>query len=361
MNNSQLYSQLKNHFPQLKIEKDFPLAPLTTLKIGGPAEIFIQTTTNQQLIQLFKYLHTISYPLSSIHFLGNGSNTLISDSGIRGIIIKNTSSNFQLISTPTTFQNTNTSPITPTQKTRHYENDPKKYLSLKQFDYDESNSPLQFVDIDTGLDLSQAIKKSLAQQVTGLQWFSYIPGQIGGAIWYNAHGGNHHISNVIHNITFYNLKTQKTETVLASNIDWQYDSSFFQQNPHLFILSAIFKLYQGDTHKAQQIVNRWIAEKKKVQSFNSCGSVFQNLPESITVPIWGQPRSTGWIVDQQLHLKGKKIGNAQISEKHGNFILNAGQATASDYLKLIRLVQQQFKQRWNIDLPLEVNLLGNFD
>jgi len=132
------------------------------------------------------------------------------------------------------------------------------------------------------------------------------------------------------------------------------------KKPHLIILSITLKLYKGNTTKAKNIIKEWITQKSKIQPTNSAGSAFKNLPEKTTVPIWGQHKPTGWIIDQQLKLKGKQIGGAKISEKHANFIVNTGNATAKDYLKLTKLIQQQFKKHWNINLPLEIKPLGQF-
>ena len=297
--------------------------------------------------------------IPAITILGNGSNVLISDSGIRGIVIKNTSSNIKILPISPTPQRTNTS--AHHLSTRHAEYHPKQYLSLKNKDYDESSYPRVLVQLDAGTPLPCAIDYLIKKGITGLQWFAYIPSQIGGAIWYNIHGGNHHISEYIYKITLYNQRTQKLETIPAPKIKWNYDTSPFQSKPHLVILSVTLKLYKGNTTKAKNIIKEWITQKSKVQPTNSAGSAFKNLPEKITTPIWGQHKPTGWIIDQQLKLKGKQIGGAKISKKHANFIVNTGNATAKDYLKLAKRVQQQFKKHWNINLPLEIKLLGKFN
>ncbi|MBU1088698.1 FAD-binding protein, partial [Patescibacteria group bacterium] len=235
MNYLRFFLSLKSQFPSLLIKKNFPLAPLTTLKIGGPADIFIQTSTNQQLIKVLKYIFNCRSLKSPITILGNGSNVLISDSGIRGIVIKNTSSNIKILNQrhPELAEGPlNTDAPTHHLSTRHAEYHPKQYLSLKNKDYDESDCPQVLVQLDAGTPLPYAIDHLIKKGITGLQWFAYIPGQIGGAIWYNIHGGNHHISEYIHKITLYNQRTQKLETIPATNFKWNYDTSPFQSKPH---------------------------------------------------------------------------------------------------------------------------------
>jgi len=355
----QIYQDLLNNFPDLDIKQNFPLAPLTTLKIGGPADIFIQTQTNLQLVDLLKFLKTYSGQQVNnipITILGNGSNVLISDSGIRGIVIKNLSNQINVLN-PIIQSET---PKSASISTHRNEQDKTKYLDFASLNYDESNQPKIEVKLDAGLSLPLAINKLLDLGITGLQWFAYIPGTIGGATWYNIHGGSYHFSSYVKSIEVYNQTTQKIEILDNSQIDWGYDSSTFQTNLNLIILSTTLSLYQGDADKAKQVAKAWITQKSKVQPLNSAGSVFQNPNEETAKKIWGEPKSTGWIIDQKLSLKGKIIGGAQISPLHANFIINTSNATAKDFMALVNLVKTKCQQKYNWQPKLEITLLGDF-
>lgn len=375
MNN--IYQDLIQNFPNLTIKKNYPLAPITTLKIGGPADIYIQTTSQPEFIKLLKFLSEVNFfpehsdreqsePGGSEHrkkrftsaipitILGNASNVLISDQGIPGIVIKNSSNSIKILSKqkiPTSFSKTDT---------HRTENEPEKYLDFTKIDYDESDSPQIKVQISSGTPLPYTINHLLNKGITGLQWFAYIPGTIGGAIVHNAHGGSYHISDYLTNVKVFNLATGKTTIYSKSQLPWQYETSYFLNHPEMVILSANFNLFLGDVNRATQSRDAWIAQKSKVQPFNSAGSVFANPPLDICQKIWGEQKSTGWIIDHELNLKGKQIGGAQISPLHANFIVNKDRATAKDYLSLIRLVQDQVKQKFGFDLHTEIKLLGNF-
>jgi UDP-N-acetylmuramate dehydrogenase len=247
---------------------DYSLAPYTTLKIGGPAENLVVVTKQSELFSQLKYLHL--HPEIPYTILGRGSNVLISDSGLPGLTIINQAAQIKISPkiTPGT-------PLTVTYTQRN-ENEPEKYLDFTKIDYDESNLPSQTVTLQAGTPLPYAISYLLTQGLTGLQWFAYIPGTIGGAIYQNAHGGKYHFSDFLESIKVFNLKTGKTEIYKKKDLSWKYETSFFQQNPHLIILSAHLRLFKGDTELAKQVMAAWIAQKAKVQPLNSAGSVFAN-------------------------------------------------------------------------------------
>ncbi len=346
----QIYQDLLTNFPNLDIKKDFPLAPLTTLKIGGPTDIFIQTTTNLQLINVLKFLKKNSKQrheqfLSTqssdftrqrdegvstakigsravdnipITILGNGSNVLISDSGIRGIVIKNASQEIEFIKP-------------------------------------------NLIKASSGVVLSTLINFSFQHSLVGLETFAYIPASTGGAIHSNIHGfDKSNFNQYLESIDIFNLKTNETKTLLASKLKWAYDYSQFQDSQNQIIISALLSLKIGDVPQAKQTYQDIITKKSQTQSLNSAGSVFQNPDEATARKIWGEPKSTGWIIDQELGLKGTTIGGAQISPLHANFIVNTGKATAKDLLALVDLVKSNCQKKFNWQPKLEIKLLGDF-
>ncbi len=141
---------------------------------------------------------------------------------------------------------------------------------------------------------------------------------------------------------------------------WSYGYSSLQDQPHLVILSAIINLQTGNIDTAKLKAQEIIQKKSVSQPMNSLGCVFKNPPESLCLPIWHEIKPAGWIIDNELKLKGHSIGNTQISPLHANFIVNKGNATANDYLNLINLVQSQMQTKFNFQFELEIKLLGKF-
>jgi len=333
-------------------EHNVSLAPYTTTGIGGPAQYFKIVTKQSELFNVLKF---VSSQKVDFYILGLGSNVIISDSGLPGITIINKAFQIKIFDKVTP----SSAPFKPTY-TQRQENEPEKYLDFNKIDYDESNLHTQEVILTAGTPLPYAINYLISQGLTGLQWFSYIPGTIGGAVFQNIHGGKYHFSDYLITIKVFNLKTGKTKIYKKTDLNWSYETSFFQQNPELIILSARLKLFRGDAVLAKKVSLAWIAQKSTVQPMNSPGSAFANPSLEICQKIWGEQKSAGWIIDHELNLKGYCIGNAQISLQHSNFFINAGHATASDYKKLIDYVHDQVKSRFGFDLVPEVKFLGQF-
>lgn len=278
-----------------------PLAPYTTVKIGGPADTFIIARTTAEFIKALKKYKNIT-------ILGNGSNTLISDSGIRGTVIKNTSNSIE-------------------------------YLPNNQ------------IKVDSGVDLPLLITDTTNHSLSGLEEFAYIPSSIGGAIVGNIHGVNkNNFDKFLTEIDVFDLETRTLKHFLSKDLIWSYDTSEFTTKPNLIILSAILQLTPGDAGTSKQKVIDTITKKLRTQSMNSLGSVFKNLSNDFA----------GRIIDQELHLKSFRIGDAQISPLHGNFILNLGHATATDYYAVVQKIQSEAKSKLNITLEPEIKFLGKF-
>lgn len=333
-----------------KIQANVILAPYTTLKIGGPADYFIQTQSTPELIDILE-----STDIRPITILGNGSNVLISDDGIRGLVIKNSSTEIKIGNCELEIGNFSQT------YTQRQENEPEKYLDFSKIDYDESGLPISQVEISSGCPLPYLISWTLDHGLTGLQWFAYIPGTIGGAVLHNIHGGSYHIADYIKSVKCFDLNTKAVIEYQKSDLSWEYEKSFFINNPQLIILSATLNLFHGDTRKAKQVRDAWIAQKIKVQPMNSPGSAFANPALEICQKIWGEQKSAGWIIDHELGLKDFKIGDAQISLQHSNFFINASKATATDYKKLIDHVQKLVRDRFGFDLIPEIKFLGKFN
>lgn len=287
----------------MKILKNEALAPFTTVKIGGPAQTLIITDTTQEFIEALQKTGP-----SDVFILGNGSNILISDRGIPATVIKNNSQ------------------------------------SVAYLDSD-------LVKVDSGVQLPWLINDTISHSLSGLEEFAYIPSSIGGAIYGNIHGVNKsNFDKFVRKITVFDRKTQTVAELDSLSMSWDYDFSEFKEKPHLIILSALLQLTPGNKNLSQQQVKDIIAKKILSQSMNSLGSTFKNPPGD----------AAGRIIDQELKLKGYRIGDAQISTKHANFILNLGQATATDYKAVIDHVIQTAKTKLNLTLEPEIIFWGQF-
>lgn len=287
----------------MKILKNEALAPFTTVKIGGPAQTLIITDTTQEFIEALQKTGP-----SDVFILGNGSNILISDRGIPATVIKNNSQ------------------------------------SVAYLDSD-------LVKVDSGVQLPWLINDTISHSLSGLEEFAYIPSSIGGAIYGNIHGVNKsNFDKFVRKITVFDRKTQTVAELDSLSMSWDYDFSEFKEKPHLIILSALLQLTPGNKNLSQQQVKDIIAKKILSQSMNSLGSTFKNPPGD----------AAGRIIDQELKLKGYRIGDAQISPKHANFILNLGQATATDYKAVIDHVIQTAKTKLNLTLEPEIIFWGQF-
>lgn len=290
----------------MEIIKNHPLAALTTVKIGGSADTLIITSTTAEFIEALTQCN-LDHPPT---ILGNGSNVLIADTGIRGTVIKNSSSSIQ-------------------------------YL------------PGNKVKVDSGTQLNALIQDTTTHYLSDLEEFAYIPSTIGGAIYGNIHGFNKsNFNKILLEIDVFDLSKKKiiNPAISAPDLKWDYDFSEFQLHPSWVILSATLQLSPGDSKLSKKIVSDIIAHKSQTQSLNSLGSVFKNPPGD----------SAGRIIDQELGLKGFQIGNAQISLLHANFILNLGGATASDYKAVVDTVRERAKSKLNLILEPEIKFLGDF-
>ncbi len=305
MDYSPLTKLLQDNIPNLTLHLHHPLAPYTTLKIGGPADLFIGSQNPDQFISIVKLLHQQKIALPTI--LGHGSNVLISDAGIRGIVIQNSGDHITI----------------------------------------DGNQ----VTLSSGTSLPHAINFTLEKNLISLEVFAYIPATIGGAIHSNIHGFNKsNFSQFIDSIQVFNYQTGKLETLKCADFDWSYDLSPFQANSHLIILSVTLNLKKGNGQQAKIKAEEIKATKKLTQPFPSAGCTFKN-------PTGQSP--AGLLIDQ-LGLKGHRQGGLQISPLHANFIVNAGHGTAKDYLKLVEFIRQKVKQKYGLNLELEIKLLGQF-
>lgn len=285
-----------------KIEKDISLSTLTTYKTGGIAKLVVYPNNINNLKKLLKLIHkhNIKY-----FILGKGSNTLFSDKEFNGVIIK--------------------------------------LDKLNNFEIKETE-----IYVESGMILSKLVQASIKNELTGLEFAIGIPGTIGGAIYMNAGAYGSKMSNIVKSVIVLDEKLQ-IEEIPLEKLKFDYRYSIFQANKNLICVAANIKLEHGNHDEIDSKIKENLLKRKNSQplEYPSAGSVFRN-PEG---------NYAGKIIEE-LGLKGKNIGGAEISTKHANFIINKNNASSSDILNLIKLVQKEVKDEYKIDLKLEQQLVN---
>lgn len=285
-----------------KIEKDISLSTLTTYKTGGIAKLVVYPNNINNLKQMLKLIHKYNI---KYFILGKGSNTLFSDKEFNGVIIKL---------------------------------DKLNNFKIKQTE----------IYVESGMILSKLVQASVKNELTGLEFAIGIPGTIGGAIYMNAGAYGNNMSNIVKSVIVLNEKFQIKEIPLEK-LKFDYRYSIFQDNKNLICVAANIKLEHGNHDEIASKIKENLLKRKNSQplEYPSAGSVFRN-PEG---------NYAGKIIEE-LGLKGKIIGGAEISTKHANFIINKNNASSSDILNLIKLVQKEVKDKYKIDLKLEQQLVN---
>ncbi len=288
------------------IQKDVSLKDYTTFKVGGPAKYFFVARTKEDLIKAVKVAKKLKLPL---FILGGGSKLLVSDKGFEGLVIKIQNSKFKI-------QNENS----------------------KGKIFCEAGILLSFL-------VSVAAKKSF----TGLEWAIGIPGTAGGAIYGNAGAFGKSMAEIVKEVEAIDIKNLKIKKLKNKECKFGYRDSIFKRKKNLIILSVNLQLEKGDKKEIKKKIREYLKYRKETQPLNfpSAGSIFKN-PSGF---------SAGELIEK-CHLKGKRIGNAQISKKHANFILNLGNAKAEDIEKLIKLAKKEVKNKFGIELKEEIQFLG---
>lgn len=322
------------------------LAPYTTWKVGGIADIFVNIKTTEQLVLSINAASKTNTPVT---ILGWGSNVLISDDGIRGLVIKNQSNNIEFLDENIKEQ------VVSKVKPRLIQAHPEEYYSFNDIDYDESSSEQTNVYVDSGVGLPLLINILISKGITGLQWFSGIPGTIGGAVFNNIHGGKHFISEYVSEVEILD-KEGNVKKISNNDINFNYDYSRFHETKEV-ILRIKLTLYKGDKERAKHTSITW-AQKKKLQPANSAGCCFQNIQDEEKNKLNLESNSWGYIIDKVLNLKGKTSGKAKISPHHAAFIETEPGAKAKDILSLFELIYASAESVLGITPKPEIFFLG---
>jgi UDP-N-acetylmuramate dehydrogenase len=296
-----------------RVSRDVPLAPYTTFKIGGPADLFYEARSADDLATAVELGRSLGIP----HFvLGMGANILIGDRGFRGLVIRNAATEHEF-------------------------------------------SPEGRLWTESGAVMKDLIQESVRLGWSGLEHYVGIPSTVGGAIWQNLHflspaperERTMFIAEVFESCAILSEEGER-KTVGADYVQFGYDDSVFHHRRDV-VLAVNFKLNRGDSgamHRIMQENLSWRGGKHPWLEWHpSAGSIFKKI-EGV---------GAGRLVDQ-CGLKGRRIGDAQISHIHANILVNLGRATARDVRALIDEAQRAVKGRFGVDLQVEIGFIGEF-
>jgi UDP-N-acetylmuramate dehydrogenase len=304
---------LRAAFGADRVHADALLAPLTTFKVGGPAEWLVETRNSDEVLAALKIAHASHV---AVTLLGGGSNVLVSDLGVRGLVIR-----------------TRGGAIARLDDAR--------------------------VRADAAVTINGLVRWTLNHGAAGLEAWAGTPGTVGGAIFGNAHFGGRLIGDLVVEARLA-ARDGSVADLPADAMAFGYDRSRLQTSDEV-LLSAVFRVAPGDPAALRATARESLAFRKRTQPLDtpSAGCIFQNPERGRDEVPQGIPWSAGALVDRA-GLKGKAIGGARVSRTHGNFVVNEGSATAGDVKRLIDECREQVREKFGVVLREEIVYVGDW-
>ncbi len=319
------YTFLIQSLGRERLKFDEPLSKHTYFKLGGPADLLYEAKTIDELISSVQsaILYKVPYLI-----IGGGSNILVSDSGFRGLVIKNKTLSIQLKGFAGGVE--------------------KGKLDLKE----------AIVQADSGVPANLLIRYTLDQGLAGLENMLGLPGTVGGAVYNNSHHLNKLWGDHIIEVQALDLEG-KIKKYTQKECQFDYDYSIFHKTKEV-ILSASFQLKREDKDILWAIANEAVKRRASTQPLGipSSGCMFKNIPLADQMRLGLSTLSIGYLIDK-VGLKGLQIGGASVSQIHANFIVNDGTATSQDVFDLGILIKSKIKEKFGVDLVEEVIIIGD--
>lgn len=296
-----------------RIKRDVTLAPLTTFRIGGPADLLVEATSADELVTTIEAARELQVPY---FLLGLGANILVGDRGVRGLVIRNRAKRWTL-------------------------------------------SEAGLLWSESGTEVATVIRETARRGWSGLEHFAGIPSTIGGALWQNLHflspaparERTVFIAEVFHSAELLNAQGA-LHTVGTEDMRFGYDSSRLHSGGEV-ALAATFQLVPGNPDAMERVIQENLswrgARHPWLDWYPSAGSIFQKI----------EGKGAGRLIDQA-GLKGFRHGGAQISPLHANIIVNLGSATATEVRELIAIAQDAVHQKLGLSLVPEIGFIGEF-
>ena len=301
MDTQKIAADLADRLTHSNIKINEPLKNYTYTKTGGNADVYLTVKTIEDTAIAIKYCKTHNVPVT---FLGNGSNVIIRDGGIRGVV-----------------------------------------FNLLEIRYCHVNH--KELVVGSGYPIIQASRDALEHSLTGLEFACGIPGSVGGAIYMNAGAYIGEVKDCIKEVKAID-SDGNILTLNRDELELDYRTSIFQRNDSI-IMEATFQLEYGDKQEIKAIMDDLTEKRESKQplEYPSCGSVFQRPPGNFA----------GKLI-QDAGLQGYRIGGVEVSKKHAGFMVNVDGGTASDYEDLIKYVQEEVAQQFGVELNREVRIIG---
>ncbi|HEY7624803.1 MAG TPA: UDP-N-acetylmuramate dehydrogenase [Candidatus Limnocylindria bacterium] len=279
-----------------------PLAPHTSLRIGGPAEFYLRVASEKDLLGAIQVARENELP---VFVLGGGTNLLVADRGIRGVVLHN--------------------------------------------GWREAAAAGEIVTASSGTELAHVAAVAARNGIEGLEWMATVPGTVGGAVHGNAGAFGGETADALVDADLVDMNGD-TWTARVDELGYKYRTSSLQGTP-IVCVRARFRGKLGDRANAVKRIKEMANERIKKQPLAqpNTGSIFRNPPGD----------HAGRLIEAA-GLKGHRIGGAMVSEKHANFIVNTGGATAVDVRSLMALVQREVRERFEVKLVPEVELVGEW-
>ena len=295
--------EIQNIIPQENVYINEPMSKYTSFKIGGSAECMVKIKTLEQLKSILKYTNENNINLTII---GNGSNILVSDEGIKGIVVK---------------------------------------IEIDNLEIDIQDKKA-IITVGSGVKLGLLAQKCLKQEIAGFEFASGIPGTIGGAIRMNAGAHGSEMKDIVKTVTYVD-RNGAVHKIESNQAEFEYRKSLFSHNDYIIVETEI-ELEKGNANEIKEKMTEYANFRKEKQpiEYPSAGSTFKRGSDFITAKL----------IDE-CGLKGYQIGGAQISEKHAGFIINKNNATAKDVIKLMEYTKEQVYEKFGKIIEAEIEIL----
>ena len=292
-----------------KILFDEPMKKYTTFKIGGPAECLIKIETIEELKEVLKLVKENNIPLT---ILGNGSNVLISDEGIKGITL---------------------------------------IIKIEKLNIKENNKDNKIdIAIGAGEKVGKVARIFLKENITGFEELSGIPGTFGGAVRMNAGAHGKEMKDIVKKVT---CLTKEGKIIELSNeeMKFEYRRSILKEKDYIVVEIEI-ELEKGNYEEIKEKMDKYLNFRKEKQplEYPNAGSTFKRGNDFITAQL----------IDQA-GLKGYSVGDAEVSTKHSGFIINKGEAKAKDVLKLVTHIKKTIEEKYGKEIELEIEIVGKVE
>lgn len=313
--------ELENILGKENVKYNEPMSKHTSFRVGGNADIFAIVDSEEKLTKVIRLAKKMSMPITIV---GNGTNLLVKDGGIRGLVIKYIANNYTIMDT-------------------------EELKDKVDLDKDsENNNKSKIVTVSSGMTNARLAKILLDNSLTGFEFLAGVPGTIGGALVMNAGAYGGEIKDIVLKTKYIDLDTVEIKTIENKEHKFEYRKSIFQ-NLNCLILETTLKLQIGNKDQIEEKMQEYSKKRRESQPLDmpSAGSTFKRGEDFITAKL----------IDES-GLKGYSIGGAEVSNKHAGFIVNKGNATAKDIIELINYVKEKVYEKFGKEVQEEVKIIG---